>query len=150
MIPISIEEMAGLSQLIVVDANLDGLIPAIKSISKKTNVKNVQSITNQTNPSDEEIHDALLELETQLIVFITKNCKHFMTRQFKDKANYYLVCVTNDFPFMDDLAKAVVYALRHDSDLKKRRLSGRFTMAYLSQDYIKTLKTETSSHKKKK
>ena len=130
-IKISLEEVVGLSQVIVVDSNCDGLIPEVLKISKKTDIRSVKKLTSTDNPSDEDIHEALQELGTRLLVFVTRNYGYFDNPKLRLEAKYYLVCVEEEETFDDTIAKNLVFALTHDSDLKKKRTRGRYPIVYL-------------------
>jgi len=130
-IKISLEEVVGLSQVIVVDSNCDGLIPEVLKISKKTDIRSVKELTSGDSPSNEEIHDALQELGIRLLVFVTRNRGYFDNPKLRLEAKYYLVCVEEEETFDDTIAKNLVFALTHDSDLKKKRTRGRYPIVYL-------------------
>ena len=147
---IALDEMAGLSQVVVVDANCDGLIPEILKISKKTDVRDVKALTAEDSPSDEEIHDTLQELGIGVLVFVTKNCRHFDKPKLRSEAKYYLVCIAKEETFNDTLAKNLVFALRHDPDLKEKRTRGRYAIVYLTQNYLKDLKNLVRKPPRKK
>jgi len=136
----TLDEMAGLSQVIVIDANCDGLIPEIKKVSKKTVVRDVREVTNTTNPLDDEIHDALQGLGVSQLVLVTENCKHFFTPKKRTEAKYFLVCLAKGEILLDVIAKDLIFALRHDPGLKGRRIAGDYKMVVLSKDYLKELR----------
>jgi len=137
---ISLDEMAGLSQVIVVDSSCDGLIAEVLKISKKTDIRRVKTLTSDDSPSDEEIHDALQELGIRLLVFVTKKGRHFHNLKLRSEAKYYLIWISNEETYNDSLAKNLVFALRHDPDLKEKRTRGRYPIVYLTQNYMKDLK----------
>ena len=130
-IKISLDDVVGLGHVIVVDSNCDGLIPEVLKISKKTDIRSVKKLTSTDNPSDEDIHEALQELGTRLLVFVTRNSGYFDNPKLRLEAKYYLVCVGDEEIFDDTIAKNLVFALTHDSDLKKKRTRGRYPIVYL-------------------
>ena len=130
-IKISLDDVVGLGQVIIVDSNCTGLIPEILKISKKTDIRSVKKLTSTDSPSNEEIHDALQELGIRLLVFVTRNSGYFDNPKLRLEAKYYLVCVGDEETFDDTIAKNLVFALTHDSDLKKKRTRGRYPIVYL-------------------
>ena len=130
-IKISLDDVVGLGHVIVVDSNCDGLIPEVLKISKKTDIRSVKKLTSDDSPSDEKIHDALQELRIRLLVFVTRNSGYFDNPKRRLEAKYYLVCVGDEETFDDTIAKNLVFALTHDSDLKKKRTRGRYPIVYL-------------------
>jgi len=130
-IKISLEDVVGLGHVIVVDSNCTGLIPEVLKISKKTDIRSVKKLTSDDSPSNEKIHDALQELGIRLLVFVTRNRGYFDNPKLRLEAKYYLVCVGDEETFDDTIAKNLVFALTHDSDLKKKRTRGRYPIVYL-------------------
>ena len=135
-----IDEMSGLNQLIVVDSNCGSLATEIKKITPGTRVKTIEMLTGRSNSPDPEIHQALQDLNVQLIVFITKNCRHFERSRMRSVAKYYLICVIEEQTFDDILARHLVNALRYDPDLKPNRSPGSFPIIYLTYGYLDKLK----------
>ena len=130
-IKISLDDVVGLGHVIVVDSNCDGLIPEILKISKKTDIRSVKKLTSGDSPSNEKIHEALQELGIRLLVFVTRNSGYFDNPKLRLEAKYYLVCVGDEETFDDTIAKNLVFALTHDSDLRKKRTRGRYPIVYL-------------------
>ena len=152
---IALEEMAGLSQVIVVDANCDGLIPEILKISKKTDARDVRPLTGEDSPLDDEIHDALQDVGIEKLVFVTRNNRHFDKPGLRLNARYSLICIPREASFNDKLAADLVFALRHDPDLKGKDIAGRYRTVYLTQPYVTKIRNlkkhppRRSSKKKK-
>ena len=132
-IKISLDDVVGLGQVIVVDSNCDGLISEVLKISKKTDIRSVKKLTPTDNPSDEEVHEALQELGIRLLVFVSRNCGYFENPKLRLESKYYLVCIEEEETFNDTIAKNLVFALTHDSDLKKKRTRGRYPIVYLKK-----------------
>ena len=135
-----LDEMSGLNQLIVVDSNCGSLSIAIKKITPGTKVKTITQLTGRSNSSDIEIHQALQDLDIQLVVFITKNCKHFEGSKMRSEAKYYVICIIEEQTFDDILARHLVNALRYDPELKLSREPGGFPIKYLTYKYLNQLK----------
>lgn len=135
-----IDEMSGLNQLIVVDSNCGSLATEIKKITPSTKVKTISQLTGKSDSPDIEIHQALQDLGIQLVVFITKNCRHFDSSRMRSVAKYYMICIIEEQTFDDILARHLVNALRYDSDLKSPRSPGSFPIVYLTYKYLAKLK----------
>ena len=132
-IKISLDDVVGLGQVIIVDLNCDGLIREVLKISKKTDIRSVKKLTSDDSPSNEKIHDALQELGIRLLVFVTRNSGYFDNPKLRLEAKYYLVCIEGEETLDDTIAKNLVFVLTHDSDLKKKRTRGRYPIVYLKK-----------------
>ena len=66
-----------LSQTIVVDSDCAGLIPEVLKLSKNADIKNVKTLTGEDAPTNDEIHEALQEMGSRFLVFVTRNWNYF-------------------------------------------------------------------------
>jgi hypothetical protein len=138
---ISIDEMAGLNQRIYVDSNCTGLVQSILAITKNTKVYDISHLTGKTNSLDKEIHNALQDIDIKLLVFVTKNSKHFDIRKLRSASKYYLICILGEEIFNDIIAKHIVDACRYDPELKViRGQDDTYPVIYIDHKYIRKLK----------
>lgn len=135
-----LDEMSGLNQVVVLDSNCSGVLPYLQKITSGTKVKTVAQLTGRSNSPDLEIHQALQDLGIQLLVFVTKNCKHFDGVHMRSVAKYFMICLLEERAFDEVLARHLVTALRYDSDLKAARSPGNYPIVYFNYKYLERMK----------
>ena len=138
-----------LSQTIVVNSDCEGLIPEVLKLSKNANIKNVQTLTGEESPTNDEIHEALQEMGVRLLVFVTRNWNYFHKMELRSEAGYHLIWISNEENYNDTLAKNLILALEHDSDLKKIKTQGSDRIIFMAQRYVKFLKNQVKKAQRK-
>jgi hypothetical protein len=144
------KEEVDLSQTIFVDSDCEGLIPEILKLTKNVNIKNVKTLTGEDTPTNDEIHEALQEMGVGLLVFVTRNWNYFHQMELRSEAGYHLIWISNEENYNDTLAKDLILALEHDSDLKKIKTQGSDRIIFMAQRYLKFIKEEVRKAQRRK
>jgi hypothetical protein len=83
-------------------------------------------------------------------VFVTRNWNSFHKIELRSEAGYHLIWISNEETYNDSLAKDLILALEHDSDLKKIKTQGTDRIIFMTQRYLKFFKDQVRKLQKRK